>query len=152
MLIYSKFAVIDSEGVELDVRFPSVNRLKGKCALSLILSNCVTGHACMIRRELLEHAMPHMSEMPFHDQLLVIVAAANGRLKVGDEVLSFYRKHSSSAVLGAKLKRRIPKYIFASERLRNSCEFVYRVIASGILDSRDQIILGEFYEKYIRNE
>lgn len=151
-LIYSKVAVIDSNGVRQDVEFPTVNRIEGRCALSLILNNCVTGHACLIRRELLELAMPAMSQMPYHDQWLAIVAASRGKLKAGSDVLSLYRKHDSNAVWGSKSRRRIPKHIHVSNKFRKSCDFILPVIQSGILSAEEQLLLEAFYKKYIRNE
>ena len=151
-LIYSKVAVIDSGGVRQDVEFPTVNRLEGYCALSLILNNCVTGHACLMRRELLELAMPAMSKMPYHDQWLAIVAASRGKLKAGSEILSLYRKHNSNAVWSAKSKRRIPKYVHVSNKIQKTCDFISLVISSGVLDSDEQRFLEILYKKYIRND
>ncbi|MBW2942277.1 glycosyltransferase family 2 protein [Zhongshania aquimaris] len=151
-LIYSKVAVIDSGGVRQDVEFPTVNRLEGYCALSLILNNCVTGHACLMRRELLELAMPAMSKMPYHDQWLAIVAASRGKLKAGSEILSLYRKHNSNAVWSAKSKRRIPKYVHVSNKIQKTCDFISLVISSGVLDSDERGLLEILYRKYIRND
>jgi glycosyltransferase involved in cell wall biosynthesis len=150
-LIYSKVAVVNSDGEPQDVEFPTVNRLEGRCALSLILNNCVTGHACLMRRELLKRAMPFMSEMPYHDQWLAIVAASYGKLKAGDEVLSFYRRHNSNAVLGAKPKRRIAKYIQVSNKFRKSCDFISLVLDSGVLGEDEQSLLNIFYKKFTLN-
>jgi glycosyltransferase involved in cell wall biosynthesis len=152
-LIYSKVSVVNSEGVEqLGVEFPTVNRLEGTCALSLILNNCVTGHACLMRRKLLDHAMPSISRMPYHDQWLAIVAATYGKLKAGDEVLSYYRKHSNNAVWRSKSKRREFKFMKATKNLRRSCAFISEVIQSGVLVAEDQSLLERFYRLYRRNE
>ncbi|MBQ0758063.1 MAG: glycosyltransferase family 2 protein [Zhongshania sp.] len=151
-LIYSKVSVIDSDGVRQNVEFPTVNRLEGQCALSLILNNCVTGHACLIRRELLELAMPAMSKMPYHDQWLAIVAASRGKLKAGNEILSLYRKHDSNAVWSAKSKRRIAKYVHVSNKFRKSCNFITLVLNSCVLYEKEQTLLEDFYKKYIAND
>lgn len=151
-LIYSKVSVIDGNGVRQDVEFPTVNRLEGQCALSLILNNCVTGHACLMRRELLELAMPAMSKMPYHDQWLAIVAASRGKLKAGNEILSLYRKHNSNAVWSAKSKRRIAKYVHVSNKFRKSCDFITLVLNSCVLNEQEQTLLEDFYQKYIVND
>ena len=151
-LIYSKVAVVDANGVEQNETFPRVNRLEGQCALSLIMNNCVTGHACLMRCELLQVAMPFISDMPYHDQWLAIVAASRGKLKAGDEVLSYYRKHSSNAVMRSKTKRNISKREHVVSKFKAVSEFVEKVLKSGILNRSEQYLLEEFSEKYIKNE
>ena len=151
-LIYSKVGVIDGSGVRQNIEFPNVNRLEGYCALSLILNNCVTGHACLMKRAVIELAMPAMSKMPYHDQWLAIVAASRGKLKAGGEILSLYRKHDSNAVWSAKSKRRIPKYVHVSNKIQKTCDFISLVISSGVLDSDEQRFLEILYKKYIRND
>ena len=151
-LIYSEVAVVDSEGVKQDTQFPRVNRIEGRCALSLILNNCVTGHACLMRRELLNLAMPSMSGMPYHDQWLAIVAAAHGKLKASDEVLSFYRKHNSNAVLKSKTKRKVSKIESVTEKFQASCKLVSLVLSSGVLEQEDQVLLAEFYRLFSLND
>jgi glycosyltransferase involved in cell wall biosynthesis len=151
-LIYSEVTVINSDGVEQDVRFPTVKRIDGSCALSLILNNCVTGHACLMRRKLLTVAMPSMSDMPYHDQWLAIVAGAHGKLKASDEVLSFYRKHGGNAVLKSKSKRKESKVVSANKKFYKTCKFVSLVISSGVLSKEDCERLSEFYRLFSRNE
>lgn len=151
-LIYSKVAVVDGDGVERNETFPRVNRLDGQCPLSLIMNNCVTGHACLIRQELLEIAMPFISNMPYHDQWIAIVAASRGRLKAGDEVLSYYRKHNSNAVLRSKTKRNISKREHVISKFKAVSEFVEKVLNSGVLNKSEQHLLEEFAEKYTKNE
>jgi glycosyltransferase involved in cell wall biosynthesis len=151
-LIYSKVAVINARGEVQDSVFPTVNRLEGRCPLSLILNNCVTGHACLIRRELLELALPVISEMPYHDQWLAIAAASRGKLKAGDEVLSYYRKHNNNAVLSNKTRRRGAKHVKFSLQLKARCDFIRSVVASGLLAPGDQQKLEELLGYLLKND
>ena len=105
-----------------------------------------------MRRELLQVAMPFISDMPYHDQWLAIVAASRGKLKAGDEVLSYYRKHSSNAVMRSKTKRNISKREHVVSKFKAVSEFVEKVLKSGILNRSEQYLLEEFSEKYIKNE
>lgn len=151
-LIYSKVAVVDANGVEKNEKFPRVNRIEGKCALSLIMNNCVTGHACLMRRELIQVAMPFISNMPYHDQWLAIVAASRGKLKAGDEVLSYYRNHGCNVVLRSKTKRNVSKREHVMSKFKAVSEFVERVLNSGVLNKSERLLLGEFAEKYTKND
>ncbi|EIF44085.1 glycosyl transferase family protein [gamma proteobacterium BDW918] len=149
-LIYSEVSPVDFEGNLLDISFPNVNRLEGRCPLALMLNNCVTGHASLIRRELLHLAMPAMSEMPFHDQWLAIVAASRGKLKASNKVLSFYRQHENNAVWKTKSKRTEAKYLKTLRDVERVCEFIRTVLAANILIGHDQDLLEEFYVYYSR--
>lgn len=151
-LIYSKVAVVNADGDIQDIAFPPVNRLEGRCPLSLILNNCVTGHTCLMRRELLDLALPAMSEMPYHDQWLAIVASSRGKLKAGDEVLSYYRKHDDNAVLSNKARRSGAKHVKVSLRLKARCDFIRSVLASGLLVSADQQKLEELLGSLLKND
>lgn len=106
LLVYSNVSLIDEQGAPLAGVFPSVRRLSGHCPLALVMNNCVTGHACLVRRELLDQALPFPDGVRVHDQWLAIVAASSGRLLASDHFLSLYRKHSNNAVLKRAGRRR----------------------------------------------
>ena len=116
-LACSEVQLIDQDGNELDKEFPSDNMLEGKCHMSLLFGNFVTGHTCLIRRDILEKSIPIPAGVEMHDHWLAFVAAATGGIKVLREKLSLYRQHDNNAVQGqkkkkkpSKLKRRVAKY------------------------------------------
>ena len=152
-LIYSRIEVVDSTGAKLGWEFPQVKRLEGGCALALILRNCVTGHACLMRRELLELALPAMPEMPLHDQWLAIVAASRGRLKAGQQVLSYYRLHDQNAVFqasaGKSAKRRESKCHIKRNQVELQLDFIKKVVDAGVLAPAEADILQQFYLLYM---
>jgi glycosyltransferase involved in cell wall biosynthesis len=156
LLIYSRVALIDADGQPLGEEFPgsSVKRVGGSCALSLMLTNCVTGHACLIRRELFEQARPALASMPYHDQWLALVAAANGRLKASDKVLSYYRSHGENIVLKNKSKKKQGerRYTKVMRKLDCHLNFVSAVLASGVLAKYEESLLQRYLELSVRNK
>jgi glycosyltransferase involved in cell wall biosynthesis len=153
LLIYSRVSLIDAEGHALPGEFPgsSTIRVEGSAALSLVLNNCVTGHASLIRRELFDLSRPALTEMPFHDQWLAIVAAAKGRLKASDEVLSLYRSHGKNVILKDKIKRVEAKHLVMSKKFSTHLDFLSKVLDAKILDQRDEVILQEYFCLYAKN-
>ena len=151
-LIYSEVSPVDSAGELLNIIFPMVNRLEGRCPLALMLNNCVTGHASLMTRELLHLAMPAMTQMPLHDQWLAIVAASRGKLKASDKVLSYYRLHGNNAVWKRKSKRTVSKQRKTLHEVERICAFMRAVLASNILFDNDRELLEEFYACYSRYE
>lgn len=128
-LVYSQVELINEQGQKLDEKFPSVNLLEGRCHLSLLFGNCVTGHACMLRKEILRYALPIPQGVKLHDHWLALVAAASQGIKKVSTPLSQYRKHQQNAVfrkkkkhVKSKLARRISSYQdrlnFLSEAIR----------------------------------
>ena len=152
LLVYSNVSLIDELGEPLDAVFPSVKRLSGHCALALIMNNCVTGHACLIRRELLNQALPFPEGVRVHDQWLAIVAAASGRLRASDQFLSLYRKHSNNAVFKRKGKRRVSK---ADQKTASDAKcfgLAQAMLASKLFDARETALLKRFDELLRRNQ
>ncbi len=98
-LIYSKVTLIDELGTPLEKEFPDYPRLEGACALSLAINNCVTGHATLIHKNLINHALPFPRSITKHDQWLAIISALTGRLAASQMNLSYYRSHTSNALL-----------------------------------------------------
>lgn len=154
LLIYSRVSLIGPNGEGLDEEFPgkSVRRLDGDCALALVLGNCVTGHACLIRRELFEKARQSLSAMRYHDQWLAIVAAAEGRLKAGNEVLSYYRLHNNNVVFKNKKKRKEHKYLAVMNKLNGQLAFLRAVSQANVLNSHQRALLDELCELLAQNE
>ncbi|MBM7422277.1 glycosyltransferase [Spongiibacter marinus] len=152
LLIYSRIEMVDAKARPQGREFPKTERIDGDCAISLVLANCVTGHACLLRRELLSMAGSLLQEAPYHDQLLAFVAASNqGRLKAGSEVLSYYRCHEDNAVLGNKRRRPASKVLRHRDKVVVRCAFYDRLIASGLLRSEEQLLLLHFRTLYSRN-
>lgn len=143
-LIYSAVDLIDENDKPLPGTFPRVKRIEGECPLSLILGNCVIGHTCLMRKELIETATPIPPRLFSHDQWLAIVAAASGQLKACDTVLSYYRRHGDNTIFNGKRKRPVSK---AENALRKTDRLTYlsdKVIDSNFLGKDDKAKLIEY--------
>ncbi len=144
LLIYSGVSLIDAQGAKLEGIFPALNRLQGACSLSLVMGNCIIGHACLIRRDLLALALPFPRGIAVHDQWLGIVAGASGRLKASDQILSLYRKHDSNVMLSSKRKRKVPRYVKKDQSDDKQLQLARVMRNSGLLGARQVGLLEQF--------
>lgn len=151
LLIYSNVELIDENGKRLGGRFPSVNRIDGQCALSLVLDNCVTGHACLMHRDLLALALPMPKALFAHDQWLAIAAAASGRLKASEQVLSLYRKHGGNAILHTKSRHKPAKHEKNAQKIQKILTLVDAMLTAGLLSGEEKTLLNEFRRMLARN-
>lgn len=153
LLIYSRVSLIDGDGNPLDGTFPRVKRIEGHCPLSLIFDNCVTGHACLLRKELVDRALPFPVSLLAHDQWLAIAAAASAELKASDQVLSLYRLHQRNTVFGwgkDKVRQaKVEKNRVKLERTLGLCE---SLLLSGLLSEADSALLRKMHSLLQQNE
>lgn len=142
LLIYSAVSLIDQYGNPVDREFPRSHRIDGSCALSLLLDNCVTGHACLIHKSLLSIALPFPKGLLAHDQWLAIAAAASGRLRASEKVLSLYRMHGGNAILKSKNTRDFSDKVLKNRlKKKRHIELIKAVICREFLCYSDQILL-----------
>jgi glycosyltransferase involved in cell wall biosynthesis len=78
---------------------PNYRRFEGKDGRKISLFNTVSGHAIILKKELLDLALP-FDEHIFYDWWLAVVAAYNGGVSYVDEVLVFQRVHSKNVSIG----------------------------------------------------
>lgn len=100
-------AAIYSDSVLFTGEVPAVprpgrwmNRLQGTDPRQLALYNTVSGHALMLRRELLQLALP-FNPTVYYDWWLAVVAMANGGVVYHPEILVYQRAHRNNASLQA---------------------------------------------------
>lgn len=90
----------------------------GESALPFLLSNCISGHAALFKKELIEFILP-FNDAKYHDWWIAYVAFNVGKVKFLDEVLVHYRQHQTS--ITDTLKRResdtLPKKLKGLDRL-----------------------------------
>ena len=103
-MIFSDSLLVDENGCSLHRRMSELVRMTDRHdPLELVFSNCVSGHAMLFRRKLLDVALP-IPAAYFHDHWLAIVAAADAGLVHLPDVLIHYRQHHANVtdVLGSK--------------------------------------------------
>jgi len=114
--------------------------------MSLLLGNCVTGHACLLRRDLLDEALPLPEGIPVHDQWLAIVAAAHGKLRASNHTLSWYRAHDNNVMLSTQKKRTTSKAQKALNKNRHLLALGEALLQLDLLDKADQEKLSNFLQ------
>ena len=95
-LIYSNSLLIDENGKSLNKylsdfrKLQNINNSKG-----FVFSNAVTGHTMMMKREVLEKAIP-LPVTCYHDWWFAIIAANLNGIYYFDKVLTHYRQHTTT--------------------------------------------------------
>ena len=105
-LVYSDQRLVDADGRVLRDTLWRGRANNSTNLASMLLANTVTGASALIRREVVELALPFPSSpgIEFHDHWLALVALASGELAYVDAPLYDYVQHIS-AVLGNKSGR-----------------------------------------------
>jgi glycosyltransferase involved in cell wall biosynthesis len=106
LLANSDARLVDADGAPLGVRLyetlgvgdAELRELAGAGAFALLIRrNIVTGATVMVRRSLVELAMPFPEEW-VHDEWLAIIAAATGRVQPLRDELIDYRQHGGNQI------------------------------------------------------
>jgi glycosyltransferase involved in cell wall biosynthesis len=100
MLVYSDSEYIDVNGMKLGKRLSDYRHL-GECnsCLNFALFNGISGHTVMIKKQLLDYAVPFFDKLPY-DQCLGFHAARFASVAFVPEALVGYRQHANN-LLGA---------------------------------------------------
>ncbi len=118
-LVYSDMNIIDGKGNKTADSIKSVYKhikfRKGEGLFPLlIVNNCVTGCAMMMRTDIAKGAIPFVDSL-IHDHWLAINAAAVGRIEFITEQLIDYRRHGGNQT--AMMKNVVDKKSYYSECL-----------------------------------
>lgn len=107
LLFYHNSAYINEQD-ELNGRSTlSAHRfVKGYCSRELLLNNCVAGHACLIKKELIA-LVPAIPANFYYDWWLAYTAACVGRIGFTNEILVKYRLHQHSITQNDKKRSRL---------------------------------------------
>lgn len=94
--IYHDSLFIDKYGKSLGKSLgEAANCYTGFDAKPFLLFNCVSGHALLFHKKMIEVALPFPSAR-YHDWWLAFRATDNGGIKYVNEILVHYRQHESS--------------------------------------------------------
>jgi glycosyltransferase involved in cell wall biosynthesis len=106
MAIFSDLELIDEEGVSVGA-FMSKHGLEAECSVAQLLRrNRTVGCSMLIRKELLELALPFPEKLENHDWWLGLCAAATEDLLYCAKKLVRYRQHSSNTIgAGASMSK-----------------------------------------------
>ncbi len=95
-LAYCDSELIDADGRPVGMKVSDrLNMVSGQSSVSFAFWNCVSGHAMLFTRELLDQAQP-MPMLRYHDWWLAFVAASRGGIAYLNEALVQYRQHQDA--------------------------------------------------------
>ncbi len=95
-LVYHNSLFVDEQLNSLNrTVMDKVNPFSGHGAKVFLQFNCISGHACLFKRELLSKLLP-FPDARFHDWWASFVAASAGKLLYVPEILVHYRQHSTT--------------------------------------------------------
>lgn len=109
LLVYHDSLLIDEKGKPTGKKMSDiVNLYHGDNPKTFLFFNCISGHSCLIKKELLQWALPFDKNF-FHDQWLAYVAANVGSIAVINQCLVQYRQHSTSSTDIMNKRKKINK-------------------------------------------
>lgn len=136
-MCYCDSALMDADGKLLSKSMSDIWMMKDMDdPMSMVMENCVSGHAMLFRRELLTHALPIPAGF-FHDWWLAAAASANSGVVYCPQVLVHYRQHAANVtdVLRTRKSRRDRQAISKLTKWRDAGN---RIAALAELDGRSR--------------
>jgi glycosyltransferase involved in cell wall biosynthesis len=108
-LVYSDCRVVARDGAVISDTYWNARRNNHTDMLALLVANSVSGAATLLRRDLLDDALPFAPEQfsHYHDHWLALVALALGEIRFVDRPLYDYVQHGD-ATLGHAAANRMP--------------------------------------------
>jgi glycosyltransferase involved in cell wall biosynthesis len=99
-LVYSDARVVSRAGELISDTWWNSRRNNHADLLSLLVANAVTGAASLMRRELLDDALPFPPAQfaHFHDHWIALVALATGEIEYVEEALYDYVQHGNASL------------------------------------------------------
>jgi glycosyltransferase involved in cell wall biosynthesis len=151
VMAYSDSELIDAAGREVGVRmsrFWAMQDLNDPAAL--VLSNCVSGHAMLFRRELIDEQLPLPGDI-FHDWWLALRAAARGGIAYCPQPLVRYRQHGKNVTNVLRTHRgRMPR--IAGSRMKHFDELAKRLTYLAALGDSYSGFFAEFHRLWVSSE
>ncbi|WP_421945293.1 glycosyltransferase [Pedobacter sp.] len=142
LLIYHDSAYIDNQDKPTGKSTLSHHRfVKGECAKNLLYYNCVSGHTCLIKKELLS-LTPNFPTNFYYDWWLAYTAACTGKITFITNKFVLHRKHEESSTgkdkTDAKTTRIAHLNLFLNHPLtpKNLKEFIQSLLKGyGVLNT-----------------
>jgi len=114
MLVYHDSEFVNEDGTGMNKKMSDIiNFYRGDEPEAFLFFNCVSGHTVLMKRELLDYALPLKTGF-FHDWWLAYVATNVGKIDFIPECLVQYRQHDKSDTNILKIARTKNTYRFDS--------------------------------------
>src|ERR1700744_4204932 len=110
ILIYHDSEFIHEDGTSMNKRMSDImNLYRGDRPETFLFFNCVSGHSILMKRELIDFALP-LKEGFFHDAWLAYVATNISKIDFIPQCLVRYRQHDNSETNILNLSREKDNY------------------------------------------
>ena len=105
ILLYHDSAFIDEQGTSLEKKVSDVRRFySGNDSRVFLFENCVSGHAMLFKRSLLDH-FEGFNNVIIHDWWLTYLALNNGQIGFLEQALVQYRQHRKASTNILRMER-----------------------------------------------
>lgn len=102
ILLYHDSILIDEKGNSIGKKISDLHRfVKGDCSVFFLYHNCVSGHACLFHRSLLNYCNPFPPQM-YYDWWMAYTAACLGKINFITPSFVKHRRHSESSTVNDK--------------------------------------------------
>lgn len=145
LLIYHDSLFIDENGKDLNKKMSDILKLyRGDEPKIFLLSNCVSGHACLFKRELLPEILPFHPDH-FHDHWIAYVATNLGTIDFLPQCLVSYRQHTTSSTdILNKKKKWDENYHESRDKAKLERELKWLIHCMGYKKNKNQAFVNKF--------
>lgn len=144
---YCDSELVDADEVSLNLSISERIRMySGSDPTVFVFSNCVSGHAMLLRRAVLAAALP-FPEVYFHDWWLAFVATSKQGLRYVSEPLVRFRQHPASSTDFSRRKNS-PNQV--EDRLVLYEQRAAWLVAMAAIPGKQQAFLAAFSKAYLK--
>jgi len=144
VFVYHDSEFMHEDGTSMNRKISDVmNFYRGGDPLVFLFFNCVSGHAILMKRSLLDDALP-LKQDYFHDWWLAYVATNLGTIDFIPQCLVKYRQHDKSDTNMLGLQREADNYKFSSV---SKIERQYKWLGhcAGFAKNKQPQLINQFY-------
>jgi len=149
VLVYHDSEFINEDGTSMGKKISDkMNFYRGDEPEAFLFFNCVSGHAILMKRELLDEALP-LKEGYFHDWWLAYVATNMGSIDFIPQCLVQYRQHDKSDTNMLGLARETDNYkIPSASKIEKQYKWLGYCVAYP--KNRRPELINKFYTAYTK--
>ena len=147
VFIYHDSEFVHEDGSSMDKKMSDLlNLYRGADPLAFLFFNCVSGHSILMKKSLLDLALPLKKDY-FHDWWLAYVATNIGTIDFIPKCLVKYRQHDKSETNILKLDREKDKYKMSSiENFERTLAWLQ--YCKSFNGNRDHDLISKFYNAF----
>jgi glycosyltransferase involved in cell wall biosynthesis len=147
VFIYHDSEFIHEDGESMNKKMSDIVHLyRGGDPLAFLFFNCVSGHTILMKRDLLNFAIPLKKEY-FHDWWLSYVATNIGKIDFIPQCLVKYRQHEKSETNILRVSREKDNYRLSSFEKSNKA-LNWFLQCKLFRNNKNQAIIERFYSAY----